>query len=61
MCAHYLTAACKEESEEHRDKTYHSLVLLGKLQTEKRWIKKRKTRGVLYPSELCTKTGERVM
>ena len=37
-CAQYLTAACREESEEHRDKTYYILVLRGKLQTAVRWI-----------------------
>ena len=33
-CAQYLTAACREESEENRAKTYHKMVLRGKLQTE---------------------------
>ena len=31
-CTKYLTVACREESEEHRTKTYHSLVLRGNLQ-----------------------------
>ena len=26
-CTQYLTAACKEENEEHRAKTYHSMVI----------------------------------
>ena len=61
MCAQYLTAARREESEEHRAKTYHSLVLRGKLRTAVRWITERETGGVLQPAKLCTKTGERVM
>ena len=38
ICAQYLTSACREESEEHRDKTCHSLVIRGKLQTAVMWI-----------------------
>ena len=30
----YLTAACTEESEDHRDKTHHSLVIRGKIWME---------------------------
>ena len=37
-CAKYLTAAHREESEENRAKTLHSLVLRGKLQTVVRCI-----------------------
>ena len=37
-CAQYLTSARREESEEHRDKTYHSLVFQGKLRMLVRWI-----------------------
>ena len=32
MCAEYLTVACSKETAEHHAQTYHSLVLLGKLQ-----------------------------
>ena len=60
-CAQYLTAACREESEEHRANIFHNLVLRRKLRTAVRWITERKTRGVLQPAELCTKNGERVM
>ena len=60
-CAQYLTAALRKESEEHRNKTYHSLVLRGKLRMEERWITKQETGGVLYPEEYCTKTGDVVM
>ena len=34
----YLTAARRKDSEEHKDKTYHSLVLHGKLRTSVRCI-----------------------
>ena len=37
-CTQYLTAACTEDSEENRDNTFLSLVLLWKLQTVVRWI-----------------------
>ena len=32
-CREYLTVAWREETAEHRDQTYHSLVLRGKLRT----------------------------
>ena len=60
-CAQYLTAACREDSEEHRDKNYHSLVLQRNLRTEVRLIMDRETGGVLHMAELCNNTGERVM
>ena len=47
--AQYLTAACRDESEEHRAKTYHSLVIQGKIQTVVRCIMDQKTGGVLHP------------
>ena len=37
-CEKYHTASCREEYEEHRSKTYHILVLQGKLQKVARWI-----------------------
>ena len=46
-CTQYLTAALREESEEHRDRNFHSLVLLGKLQTEVQWITEMETGGIL--------------
>ena len=61
MCAQYLIAVCRDESAEHRAKTYHSLVLSGKFRTELRWITEREKGGVLLPEETCTKTGERLM
>ena len=60
-CAQYLTAAHREESEEHRAQNFHSLVLQGKLRTAVRWITDRETGGVLQPAERYTNTGERVM
>ena len=35
-CTQYLTAVHKEETAEHRAKTYHSLVLRGKLRKAER-------------------------
>ena len=60
-CAHHLTVARREESTEHRARTYHILVLRGKLRTAVRWITERETGGFLQPGERCKKTGERVM
>ena len=48
-------------TEENRPKTYHSLVLKGKLRSSVRWITEHEKGGVLQPEEICTKTGERVM
>ena len=48
-CAHYLTVARREESEEHRAQTYHSLVFQGKLRTAVWWITEREKGGVHYP------------
>ena len=41
----HLTAVCRDESAEHRAKTYHSLVLHGKLRTAVRWITERERGG----------------
>ena len=60
LCEDYLTAARREETEDHRDQTYHNLVLCGKLRLAVRWITERETGGVLQPGERCTKTGNRV-
>ena len=60
-CKQYLTAAYIEESEKHRAKTFHRLVLRGKLRTAFQWITEREAEGVLRHAEWCTKTGERVM
>ena len=51
-CTQYLTAVRRDDYEEHRAKTYHSLVLQGKLQMALRWITERDTGGVLQPMEL---------
>ena len=37
----YLTAVRREETAEHRAKTFHGLVLCSKLQTAVRWITER--------------------
>ena len=57
----YLTAVRREETAEHRAKTFHGLVLRGKLRTAVRWITEREKGGVLLPEEQFTKTGERVL
>ena len=57
----YLTAVRREESAEQRAKTFHGLVLRGKLRTAVRWITERETGGVLQPEGLCTKTGDHVV
>ena len=57
----YLTAVHWEETAEHRAKTFHGLVLRGKLRTVVIWITEREKGGVLLPKEHCTKTGERVL
>ena len=50
-CTQYLTAVRQEETAEHRAKTYHSLVLLGKLRTAVSWITEREKGGVIIPEE----------
>ena len=60
-CTQYLTAVRREDYEEHRAKTYHSLVLQGKLRMAVRWITERDKGGVIQPTDLCNKTGDRVM
>ena len=60
-CAQYLTSARREESEEHRLQTFHSLVLQVKLRTTVRWITDRETGAVLQSVERFKKTGEGVM
>ena len=60
-CTQYLTDARQDETKEHWAKTYHSLVLLGKLRTAMRWRTEREKGGVLLPEDKCTKTGESVM
>ena len=57
----YLAAVCREETAEHRAKTFHGLVLRGKLRTAVRWITEREKGGVLQPEVHCTKTGDRVL
>ena len=42
-CVQYLTASRREESKEHRAETYHSMLLLGKLQTAVRYIMEQDT------------------
>ena len=57
----YLTAVRREETAEHRAKTFHGLVLRGKLRTAVRWITEREKGGMLQPEGHCTKTGDRVL
>ena len=57
----YLTAFRREETAEHRTKTFHGLVLCGKLRTTVRWITEREKGGVLQPEGHCTKTGDCVL
>ena len=57
----YLTSVLREETAEHQAKTFHGLVLRGKIRTAVRWITERKKGGVLQPEDYCTKTGERMM
>ena len=56
-CAQYLTDTCRENSKEHRAKTYHILVIQGKMRATVRWITYQDTGGLLQPEELCTNTG----
>ena len=60
-CEEYMTAARMEETAEHRDQTYHSLVLRGKLRSAVRRITERETVGVLQWDDRCEKTGDRVL
>ena len=60
-CGEYLTVARREEMEENRAQTYHSLVLRGNLRTAVQWITEKETGGVLQPRDRCTKMGNWVM
>ena len=57
----YLTTFRREETAEHRAKTFHGLVLRSKLRTAVRCITEWEKGGVLQPEEHCTKTGDRVL
>ena len=57
----YFTAVRREETAEHRAKTFHGLVLRGKLRTAVRWMTEREKGGVLQPEGHCTKTGDRLL
>ena len=57
----YLTAVRREETAKHHVKTFHGLVLRGKLRNAVRWITEREKGGVLQPEGHCTKTGDRVL
>ena len=57
----YLTAIRPEETGENRAKTFHSLMLCGKLRMAVRLITERETGGVLLPEEHCRNRGEHVM
>ena len=57
----YLASVLREETSEHRAKTFHGLVLRGELRKAVRWITEIKKGGVLQPDDHCTKAGERVM
>ena len=57
----YPTAGRREETAEHRAKTFHGLVLRGKVRTAVRWVTEREKGGVLLPEEQRTKTGGRVL
>ena len=56
-CEEYLTAAQREEMEEHRAQTYHSLVLRGKLRLAVRWITERETGGCFSQEKGARKRG----
>ena len=60
-CTQYLIAVRRDETEKNQAKTYHILVLHGKLQTAVRWITEWGKGGVLLLEDKCTKMGERVM
>ena len=48
-CMQYLANACMEDYEDHRSKTYHSLVLQGNLRMAVQWITECETEGMLRP------------
>ena len=57
----YLSTSRGEDSTEHRDNIYHSLVLRGKLKSSVQWITKRDNGGVIQPENTCPKTGQTVL
>ena len=56
-CEQYHTASCREDSEDNRFKTYHSLVLQGNLQMVARWITDRKKGGTIQPKTTVQSPG----
>ena len=59
-CEEYRTVARSEETAEHRNQTYHSLVLREKPQKAVQCITERETGGVLQHGDRCTNMGDRV-
>ena len=57
----YLTTVLREETAKYRAKTFHGLVLYGKLRTAVIWITDQYKGGGLLMEEHCTNTGERVL
>ena len=59
-CAQYLSTGRGEDSPDHREKVYHSLLIQEKLQSAVIWITKRERGGVFQTWDMCAKTGHYV-
>ena len=60
-CAQYLSTSRGNDSPEHREKIYHSLVLWGKIRLTAYWITEREKGGVLQMGDTCPETGHPVL
>ena len=60
-CNKYLSNYHRYKSEEHRVRTFHSLMIRVKLQTVVHWVTDSEKGGLIYPRYACTKTGEPVL
>ena len=57
----YLSASCRDKSEEHRAWTFHRLVLRGDIWTAVCWMSDREKGFMMQPRETCTKTYKPVL
>ena len=60
-CKQYLSSFCKYNSKDHHKKTFHCLVLRGKLYTVARCILELNNGGLMQPSDTCNKTGTYIL
>ena len=60
-CTQYLCTSRGDNTAEHREKIFHSLVLRDKLRSDFRWIPDREKGRVFKLGDICPKTGKPVL